>query len=71
MKYSGDLVLLAEGEAILQGVIASLIENGIWYGMKMNVQNIYGIENLKTTISSTECDRCKTTWECGILQLFE
>jgi hypothetical protein len=29
MKYSGDLVLLAEGEAILQGVIASLIENGI------------------------------------------
>jgi hypothetical protein len=29
MKYSGDLVLLAEGETILQGVIARLIENGI------------------------------------------
>jgi len=29
MKYSGDLVLLAVGETILQGVIARLIENGI------------------------------------------
>jgi hypothetical protein len=29
MKYSGNLVLLAEGETVLQGVIARLIENGI------------------------------------------
>jgi len=27
----------------------------------MNVQNIYSNENLKTAISSTEFDRCKTT----------
>jgi len=39
--------------------------------MEMNVQNIYGIENYKTTISSTECSRCKTTRDYGILQLFE
>jgi hypothetical protein len=57
VKYSGDLVLLGEGETMLQGVIPRLIGVGIWYGMEMNVQNIYSKENLKATVSSTECDR--------------
>jgi hypothetical protein len=60
VKYSGDHVLLAEGEKELQGMIDRLTEVGIWYGMEINVQNIYGNENLKAAIPSTECDRYTT-----------
>ena len=37
MKYAGGLVLLAEGEAVLQGVIDRLNGIGRYYGMDVNV----------------------------------
>jgi hypothetical protein len=40
VKYSDDLVPLAGGETVLQGVIDSLSEVGRCCGMEINVQNI-------------------------------
>ena len=37
MKYAGGLVLLAKGEAVLQGVIDRLNGIGRCYGMEVNV----------------------------------
>jgi len=38
VKYADDLVLLANKEMVLQGMIDRLIETGRWYGMEMNVE---------------------------------
>jgi hypothetical protein len=38
LKYVDDLVLLAQEEAVLQGVIERLIKIGRCFGMKMNVE---------------------------------
>jgi len=38
VKYTDDLVLLAEEEAVLQGVIERLMEIGRCFGMEMNVE---------------------------------
>jgi hypothetical protein len=44
---------------------------GKWYGIDMNVEESkIGDGNLKTTISTTEYDRSKSTGECEIFQLF-
>jgi hypothetical protein len=68
MKYVGDLVLLAEEETVLQGIFDSLVEIGRCCGMEENVEKT--VVMLKATIPSTECDRSKTTGECGIFKLF-
>ena len=38
MKYADDLVLLAEGETVLQGMIDRLIEIGGRFGMEKNME---------------------------------
>ena len=38
VKYADDLVLMAKGGTVLQGVIDKLIEVGKCYGMEMNVE---------------------------------
>ena len=38
VKYADDLVLMAEEETVLQGMIDKLIEIGRCYGMAMNVE---------------------------------
>jgi predicted regulator of amino acid metabolism with ACT domain len=38
VKYADDFVLLAEEEAVLQGLIDRLIEIGRYYGIEMNVE---------------------------------
>jgi hypothetical protein len=38
VKYVDDLVLLAQEEAVLQGVIERLIKFGICFGMEINVE---------------------------------
>jgi predicted nucleotidyltransferase len=40
MKYADDLVLLAEGETVLQGMIDKLIEIGGRFGMERNVEKL-------------------------------
>jgi hypothetical protein len=41
VKYADELVLLANEEMVLQGMIDRLIEIGRYYGMKMNVENCW------------------------------
>jgi len=65
VKYADDLVLLAKEEKVLQDMIDKLIENGKCYGMEMNVEKKSN-ENFKTTITSKNYDKPKTTRECGI-----
>ena len=38
LKYADDLVLMAQEETVLQGMIDKLIEIGSCYGMEMNVE---------------------------------
>ena len=38
VKYADDLVLMAQEETVLQGMIDKLIEIGRCYGMEMNVK---------------------------------
>ena len=38
VKYADDLVLMANEETVLQGMIDKLIEIGRGYGMEMNVE---------------------------------
>jgi hypothetical protein len=38
VKYADDLVLLAQEEGVLQGMIDKLIEIGRWHGMETNVE---------------------------------
>jgi hypothetical protein len=38
VKYADELVLLAEEETVLQGMVDRLIQIGRRYGMKMNVE---------------------------------
>jgi hypothetical protein len=40
VKYSDDLVLLAEEEPVLRGMLERLTEFGRRYGMKMNVEKL-------------------------------
>jgi len=40
MKYADDLVLPAEGETVLQGMIDRLIETGGCFGMERNVEKV-------------------------------
>jgi len=40
VKYANGLVLLAEGDTALQGMIDKLIEIGKFYAMDVNVENI-------------------------------
>lgn len=55
-KYADDIVVLAEEEMVLQGMIDRLIEIGRCCGKNL------GDENLKATINSTDYGRSKTTW---------
>jgi len=66
VKYADDIVLLAKEEMVLQDMIDKLIEIGRCYGMEMNVWGGGTNENFKTTISSKNYDRPKTTRECGV-----
>jgi len=66
VKYADDVVLLAKEEKVLQDMIDKLIEIGGYYGMEMNVEKNKSNENFKTTISSKNYDRPKTTRDCGI-----
>jgi hypothetical protein len=67
VKYADDLVVLAKGETVLQGMIDKLIETGRCYGMEMNVGGGgRSNEHFKTTIPSKNNDRPKTTREYGI-----
>jgi hypothetical protein len=38
VKYADDLVLLAQEETVLQGMIDRFIESGRWYEMEMRVE---------------------------------
>jgi hypothetical protein len=38
VKYADELVLLAKEEKVLQKMIDKLIENGVCYGMEINVE---------------------------------
>jgi ABC-type uncharacterized transport system ATPase subunit len=38
VKYADDLVLLAKGQTVLQGMIDRLTETGRCYGMEMSVK---------------------------------
>jgi len=38
MKYADHLVLMAEEEAVLQGMTDTLIETGRCYGMEMHIE---------------------------------
>ena len=57
MKYADDLVLLTEGETVLQDMIDRLIEIGGRFGMERNVEKRKG--NLRATTRNTEYDRSK------------
>jgi hypothetical protein len=59
-------VLLAKEEKVLQGMIDKLIEIGRCYEMEMNVEKNKSNENFKTTITSKNYNRPKTTRECEI-----
>jgi hypothetical protein len=58
-------VLLAKEEKVLQDMIDKLIEFGRCYGINECGKNKSN-ENFKTTITSKNYDRPKTTRECGI-----
>jgi len=51
---------------VLQDMTDKLNDTGRRYGMEMNVEKNKNNENFKTTISSKNYDRTKTTGECGI-----
>jgi len=55
VKYAGGLVLLAEGEAVLQGVIDRLNGIGRYYGMDVNVDitNVLRISKQPSPIQIT------------------
>ena len=60
-------MLLAKEEMVLQDMIDKLIETGRCYGKEMNVEKkTKSNENFKTTITSKNDDKPKTTRECGI-----
>ena len=54
VKYADDLVLMAKGETVLQGMIDKLIEIGSYYGMEMYVggKKNKSNENFNTAIPS-------------------
>jgi hypothetical protein len=58
--------VLAKEEKVLQDMIDKIIEIGRWYGMEINVEKNKSNENFKTTITSKNYDRLKTTRECGM-----
>jgi predicted phosphoribosyltransferase len=60
VKYSGDHVLLAKGETVLQGMIDRGTEVGRSCVMEINVQKNYSNENLEAAVPITECDRYRT-----------
>ena len=66
VKYADDLVLLAKEENVLQKMNDNLIEIGGCYGMEMSVEKNKSNENFKTTLTSKNYYRQKTTKECGI-----
>jgi hypothetical protein len=68
VEHAGDLVILAKKETVLQGVSDRLIKIRRCYEMEMNVKKQFN-DSLKTIIPSTDCDRPKTTGECGIFHL--
>jgi hypothetical protein len=70
VKYADDLVLLAKEEKVLQDMIDKLIEIGRCYGIEINVEKNKMNENFKTTITSKNYVRPKTTRKCGIFQIF-
>jgi hypothetical protein len=47
-------------------IFDKLIVIGRCYGMEMNVEKTRSNENFKTAILSNNCDRPKTTGECGM-----
>jgi len=60
VKYIDDLVLLANDEAVLQGMSDRLREIGRCCGMAKNVEKKSGNKNFKATIPSTNYDRLIT-----------
>jgi retron-type reverse transcriptase len=66
VKYADDLVLLAKEEKVLQDMIDELIEIVRCSGMEMNVENESN-ENFKTTITTKNYDKPKTSKECGMI----
>jgi hypothetical protein len=69
VKYADDLVLLAEEETMLRGMINRLIETGRCCG-RDECGKDYSNENIEGTIPSTDYDRSEPTVECGIFRLF-
>jgi hypothetical protein len=53
VKYTGDLVLMAKEEMVLQGMIDKLIGIGRCYGMEMNVEKtkVMRISNQPATVT--------------------
>ena len=45
VKYANDLVLLAKGSTVLQGMIDKLIEILRFYGMEVSVENTKAMRN--------------------------
>ena len=64
VKYADELVLMANEETVLQGMIDKLIETGRYYGIEINVEKKKSNENFKTNIPTNNYDRPKTTGEC-------
>jgi hypothetical protein len=70
VKYTDDLVSLAEMETVLQGMIDRSIKTEGCCEMEINVEIHEGSEDLKGTIPITGYDRSETTAECGIFEMF-
>ena len=70
MKYADDFVLLANEEAVLQGMTERLTEIGrrLWKGNECGKN--YSDESLETITANTDYDRSKTAGEWGLFQLF-
>ena len=66
VEYADDLVLLAKEGKVLEDKIDKLIETGGYYGMERNLKKNKSNESFKRSIPSKNCDRPKTTRECGI-----
>jgi len=65
VKYADELVLMAKGETVLQGMIDKLIEIGRCYGMEINVEKTKVMRISRQPSPFNKYDRSKTTGECG------
>ena len=65
VKYADGLVLLAKEEKVLEDMIDKLTETGRCYGMETNMEKTKVMRISRQKLSKN-CDRPKTTTECGI-----